>query len=331
MRIVADRDRRAPACRLLTEALGVEIAIAGLSAGEMRYRLEGRGAPWQWSDLVDRGHVTVNLATEPIHEPVEGEPTVYETDLPDGFVRLVSGGEAEFRVEPRHADTGGILPYCFHAALAQQLARAGVMTLHAAGIVTPHGGVLAIGRKGAGKSTLAASALGAGFGVVSDDWLLASLAGPVMRVERMRNFMMLRKGWATEQLLQRLPAELVRESTTRPRLHLWLPEADERFPFAAEIGAICVLERGRGGRRASTTARQMSPAESLGAFIESSMPIVLTERLPVERASLLPCLSRASVGSCFRVHAGMDLIEDAAASMRLLLASIRLPSEATCG
>ena len=79
----------------------------------MRYRLEGQGRPWQWRDLVERGPVTVRLATEPAHEPVEGEPVVYENDLPDGHVRLVSGGEAQFRVGPHHADSGGILPYCF--------------------------------------------------------------------------------------------------------------------------------------------------------------------------------------------------------------------------
>lgn len=329
MRIVADTDSPGPACRLVAEALGVEIAIIGLTAGELRYRLEGQGHPWRWSDLAGRGPVTVSLASDPLHEPVEGKPVVYENDLPDGRVRLVSGEEAEFRVEPRHADSGGILPYCFHAAVAQQLARAGVLTLHAAGIATPHGGVLAIGRKGAGKSTLTASALCAGFGVVSDDWLLASLVHPVVRVERMRSFMMLRKGWATDQLRRFLPAELVRESKARPRLHLWLPHNDDRFPCATDIGTICVLERPRGGRRKATSSSPLSPGQSLALITESTMPIVLTDRLPVERASLLPRLSSAMAGSCFRTHAGMDLIETPGIAWRSLLTSISAPLQPT--
>ncbi|WP_376697522.1 hypothetical protein [Wenzhouxiangella sp. EGI_FJ10305] len=322
MRVEADTDHQGPACRLVAEALGVEIAITGLSAGEMRYRLEGQGEPWRWADLVGHGPITVSLATDPIHEPVEGAPVVYERDLPDGEVRLVSGGRAEFRVESRHDAHGGILPYCFHAAVAQQLARAGVLTLHAATVIVPQGGILAIGRKGAGKSTLTASALKAGLGVVTDDWVLAGVTGQVMQVERMRDYMMWRKGWAIEQLKRFLPADLLRESSTRPRFQLWLPEGDPRFPGSATVAAACVLERPASGRREQTRSSPIAGARALGSIMESSMPLVLSERLPVERSCLLPRLiALLAHQRWYRVEAGTDLVEHTQAAWHSLLAT----------
>ena len=207
----------------------------------------------------------------------------------------------------------------FHAAVAQQLARAGVLTLHAAGIVTPHGGVLAIGRKGAGKSTLTASALSAGFGVVSDDWLLASLNGPGIRVERMRSFMMLRKGWASEQLRQRLPEGLLSESATRPRFYLRLPSDDPRFPPHADIDAITIVERPRGGRRAHSDLIPLPSAEALAHVTESSMPVVLSHKLPVERTCLFARLSRVlSILPARRLLTGTELIDDPERAWRRL-------------
>ncbi|WP_376694384.1 hypothetical protein [Wenzhouxiangella sp. EGI_FJ10409] len=320
MRVEADTEAQGPACRLVAEALGVEIAISGITAGEMRYRLEGQGEPWRWADLVGRGPIGVRLATDPIHEPVEGEPIVFETDLSDGRVKLVSGGEAEFRVEPHHADSGGILPYCFHAAVAQQLARAGVMSVHAAGIVSPRGGLLVVGRKGAGKSTLTASAFCAGFGVVSDDWLLAAVNGTAIHVERMRNYMMLRMGWASEQFQKRLPDGLLQESATRPRFYLRLPPSNARFPQDARINMIAVVERPRGGRRAQTEIEALPSALALAHLTESSMPVLLSQQLPVERACLFEQLSRAlSQAPARRIRTGTDLVSTPEKAWRCVL------------
>lgn len=324
MQVVPDTDHGGgrPSCRLVSESLGVDIRISGLSADELRFRLEGRGTAWRWTSLAERGPVTVELVSAPIHAPVDGEPSVYERDLPDGRIRLASGGRAEFHVESHHADHGGILPYCFHAAVAQQLARAGVLTLHAAAVTTPHGGVLAIGRKGAGKSTLTASAIRAGLGVVTDDWVLAAVTGPAMQVERMRDYMMWRKGWAIEQLKRYLPAEFLRESRSRPRFNLWLPARDERFPATTTIDAACVLERPTAGRRQQTQTLPMSGTEALGSVTESSMPIVLSERLPVERSCLLPGLMALLARQPWhRVVAGTDLVEDSEAVWHSLLAT----------
>ncbi|NBB78342.1 MAG: hypothetical protein GVY36_02690, partial [Verrucomicrobia bacterium] len=195
-------------------------------------------------------------------------------------------------------------------ALAQQLARAGVMTLHAAGIATPSGGIIAIGRKGAGKSTLTASALQAGFRVVSDDWLLAAFEGNGLRVQRMRRFMMLRKGWATDQLRKFLPDEFLTESKTRPRLHVFLPEDDARFPAHCHVDRIFVLERGRSGRPERTRSEPLPAAVALGALTEASMPIVLSQKLPVERDCLLPGLTRLLSQASHSVHGGTDLIAE---------------------
>lgn len=324
MRVLTDSTVGGNSCRLAFDGLGIEVRIQGLAAEEMQYRLQGRGRSWRWSELAERGPVTVGLASEPVHRKVEGEPIVYEKDLPDGRVRLVSGGTAEFSVGERHKDSGGILPFCFHAALAQQLARAGVLTLHAATIATAHGGILAIGRKGAGKSTLAASALGCGFGVVSDDWILARLDPPQSRAQRMRDFMMLRQGWATDRLRAHLPGNLLQAAGGRPKLNLPLPKNDVRFPEWAEIAAICVLERPRSGRYDATQISRMPPHMALAALTESSMPIVLSKMLPVERDTLLPGLTGAVAASCYRVRAGLDLIESAPQAWARLLESLGL-------
>jgi hypothetical protein len=314
------------ACRLVSKVLGFDIAISGLSAVELAYRLEGEGEPWRWRDLVGRGPITVELQSPERSTTADGAGTVFERELEDGRVRLISGGSAQFEVEGRHIDAGAILPYCFHAALAQQLALAGVLTFHAAGIVTNQGGLLTVGRKGAGKSTLAASALLAGFGLISDDWLLAGFDGPVLHVERMRNFMMLRKGWASEQLKERMSAGMLHESKARPRYHLPLPQGDSRFPPHAQLDKICVIERPRGGRRAHTDIQPLAPAQALAHLTESSMPVVLSRQLPVERACVFAHLSRAlSHAPAHRISAGTDLVSTPETAWRGMLEALADP------
>ena len=87
-----------------------------------------------------------------------------------------------------------ILPQSLHLLLAQQWARAGIMTLHAAAVSTPGGGILSLGPRGAGTSTLTVSALAAGLGVITDDWMiLGRAADGQIEVERLRGFLMLRR------------------------------------------------------------------------------------------------------------------------------------------
>lgn len=322
MEVLPDPSSGPRACRLVSRALGFEVAISGLSAAEMTYRFEGRGEPWRWRDLIGRGPIEVELRSVTSTTTADGAGTVFERELEDGRVRLISGGSAQFEVAAGDVDAGAILPYCFHAALAQQLARAGVMTFHAAGIVTPRGGLLAIGRKGAGKSTLAASALLAGFGLISDDWLLARVDGPRLHVERMRNYMMLRKGWASEQLRKRLPDGLLRESSTRPRFHVHLPRGDARFPRDARIDLIAVVERPRGGRHAQTGVERLPPAQALAHLTQSSMPVVLSRQLPVERACVFAHLARGlSHTAASLLHTGTDLVDAPEKAWHSLLAA----------
>lgn len=310
MRVVAEGAADAPVCRLASEALGVVIGVTGLSATELRYRLEGQGRAWRWADLANRGPITLELISEPAHPTIAGDPVVYQRNLSDGLISLISGGAGRFEVRPEHEDPGSLLPASFHAVFAQQLARAGVFTLHATGIVTPTGSLLAVGRKGAGKSTLAASALGAGFGVVSDDWLIARPVDGAIRVARMRNFMMLRDGWATRQLQGHLPSELLRIPGPRPRSQFRLPERHPLFPESADAGLICVLERPRGGRRSRTQIEPMPAAQALARLTESSMPILLTDKMPVERECLFRRqMQMINTVPCRLLVTGIDLVE----------------------
>ena len=68
-----------------------------------------------------------------------------------------------------------LLPQALHLLLTQQWARAGLMPVHACAFSIAGQGILALGDRGAGKSSLVLAALAAGARIVSDDWLLLGL------------------------------------------------------------------------------------------------------------------------------------------------------------
>ncbi|MCC5865148.1 MAG: hypothetical protein JJU31_08535 [Wenzhouxiangella sp.] len=275
------------ACLLHSSSFKITIEIHGIGPAELGSRINESGPRLDWRSLRDRGPVRLFLQ-QGAQESSAAPGEAWETDLADGLVRLHSAAHAEIRIGQQHVDTPALLPSSLYLALSQQWALAGLLPVHAAAIEIPgHGGILVIGRKGAGKSVLSAAALAAGAQVVSDDWVLVGQNEGLWMAERIRSFFMLRESWASNALLEKSPQQLPFAShRSRPRKVLKLDEQSCLTPSACRLDAIWLLERPSSGRRSSSTICPASPAAVLGQLIEASMPALFSRRLPKEHENL---------------------------------------------
>jgi hypothetical protein len=281
-----------PSCRLVSDVFDAAIRIEGLTAPELRARLFERGASWPWHRLIGRSPLKIELLGDR-SDFVAGRTAAVERDLTDGQVRLVSGGPSELNVRADHVDSEALLPSALYLCFAHQWARIGLLPVHGAAFVTDQGGVLAIGGTGTGKSTLTAAALIAGCRVVSDDWLLARASPDGLVVERLRRFIMLRRGWASDRVLARLPGLAFRNHHQRPKITLRLPPRDDRFPNRATATRLFELTRPHGARDQSTRVEPLTAHDAMAALIQSSMPLLFSEALPIERSRLLAASNQA--------------------------------------
>jgi len=246
----------------------------------------------------------------------------FEHEFDDGDVRLASGAPGELSVaagqrpEPRL-----LMPRSFLLLTGQQWARGGALPVHAAALVIDGRGVLVLGQRGAGKSVLGLAAVAAGHGLVSDDWLLLAPDGHGQSVvERMREFFMLRQGWAADRLLQRL-SDLPFSTGTRPKTAFRLENrSDVRFPVAARIDEVWLLKRPRAGRAERSTARPMPASAALAAIMEASIALLFSQSFPHERRAVLATLNALLARTPARlVTTGTDLVETPARALSRLL------------
>ncbi len=132
------------------------------------------------------------------------------------------------------------------SALVSGFGQAGLVPLHAAGLVTPSGsvGVLIIGEAGAGKTTLASSLLKTGWSVASDDSLMLEPLTLECRAFR-----------------RTIEPQIGRRPDGTRRKHSWVPalEIPERFVSRLSPGGLVFL----GARAASTTTAPLSAADAL--------------------------------------------------------------------
>jgi len=294
-----------PACRLVSSAFGHAVRVEGLAADHLRYLFGAGGRPFQWRQLEEYKVLTICL------EGAEAESIgpELEIDRADGHVSMTSGGPARLRVRSDHRLEDDRFPESLTLALAQQWARAGLWVLHAAGIVVDGKGHVLLGDKGRGKSTLTALALAGGGQAVSDDWLLFGCdAGADLCMERMRGFLMLRNGWAADRIVSR-PGMDYRAHPDRPKKILSTRSDSARMPALATVNRIWLLQRRRGWPRCSETG-PVSLAHAVSSMIAGSMPILFSDRFPVERARLRAVLdqlpSRVAVGI---LRPGLDIID----------------------
>lgn len=307
---------------LLLEVFGstvpFRLVLDGLSASQLAAIFKGLGEPQPASasqiscDVADAGD-----GARPDKYP-RPPSNAFSLGLPDGELMLASGGRGVLTPRWQHTSTELLMPQSLNLLLSQQWARLGLMTLHAAVIQVDGKGVLVLGERGSGKSVLAAAALNAGAAVVSDDWVLLGRRHTDFVAERLRGFLMLRAGWAAEQLQQTLG---YRPGSLRPKSVLPIPQADARFPPGAAIDHIWLLRRPRTGRAHATSARSLTSQQALAELIRSGMPILFSARFPHERAALM-----AMLGDLLRtlplhmLETGTDLVERPAETLSRLTA-----------
>jgi len=309
MQFLSDNSTSGPACRLVSADLGFEVRVGGLSVEEMRGLFLGLKGRMDWLGMKSRPAI---VACKPGNQGGEISGNATEKDLPDGRVLLEPGGPGRLEVEEHHGLLDALVPQSLYLLLSHQWAQAGVMPIHGAALEGQGRGILVLGGKASGKSTLTAAALVAGARVISDDWLLL---GPDLegtpRVERLRQFLMLRESWATDQIRALLPEIPFKPNARRPKAAFTIPADNPSFPTGASIQSIWILDRPRTGRALESRIRPLNKSECLGRLIEASMPLLYSAGFPVEKKALMATASTV-LGNCqcYQVQAGTDLITE---------------------
>jgi hypothetical protein len=223
-----------------------------------------------------------------------------------------SGAAASLIIERgQRPDARLMMPNSFTFLIGQQWARTGAVPIHGAVFRYRGRGVLALGRRGSGKSILGLSAVVAGGRLVSDDSVLLGLdekGAPV--AERMREFFMVRHSWAGDRLFARL-TDIPSTIGSRPKTVYRLPDReDPRFCVGCGIDDLWLLERPRGGRRSATSWAPAQAATGMARLIESSTALLFGPRYPRERAALLEMFQAVLRRvACRTVAPGTDLVE----------------------
>lgn len=237
--------------------------------------------------------------------------------LTDGGLMLASGQPGLLTPAWDNSDGEFLIPQSLNLLLSQQWARLGLMTLHAAVIRVRQQGVLVLGDRGSGKSVLAAAALSGGGAVVSDDWVLVGAQEGGFMAERLRGFLMLRSGWATERLRQSLGFE---PGSRQHKSVFLIPESDARFPSGTKIDRVWLLRRPRAARAEFSEIHPLARHQALGEFITAGMPILFSRQFPQERGSLMSMLRGLLADRPLQlVETGLDLIEQPADTLARLM------------
>jgi hypothetical protein len=308
MRIIeGDRPDR---CRIIGDGLPFEIDLSGMRNTELHGLLHGGTDSRQWLDRVGQPPFTANSLEA--DTPANPDTSPASHDLDDGHFQATSGGPGQVQIAEHHQRPVNLLPRSLHLLLAQQWARSGILSLHAAAILTPTGGILVIGPRGGGKSVLTLSALVAGHAVISDDWILLGKGEDNhIHVERLRPFMMLRQSWAADQLRARVPRLNTRALANRPKQVIHLPANSKRFPVSAPINRIWLLKRPRSARTQQTRLAPTSPTTALSKIVEASMPLLFSKQFPIEHQQLMATIQTLLKGApAFEAETGTDIVED---------------------
>lgn len=316
----------APACRLVSEALDAELHINGLGHEALECIFRAGGAGLDWPAYQRQRLVTVD---NPGAEKQRSDLEPFDLEMPDGRVQLRSGNTARVHFESHHRRPRFLIAESLNLALAQQWARSGILPVHAAAFSGAGSGILVFGGKASGKSTLGVAAVNAGMHLVSDDWVLLGVDNPSENravVERLRSFLMLRKGWSTDRLTGVHPGSSrsrleFADHPTRPKRMMTMPDGDARFPPHCRIDSIWILKRPRGARSARSRLEPVSAAAAYAALISATLPILFSRYFRHERSQMetriRAILSRAPA---YALRTGTDLIEEPVATFRRLLA-----------
>jgi len=303
-----------------SDALASSLIVSGLPARELATLLRGECLAALWRP---------GLALEVDCSTASGASSTgpsRQIDLADGRVGLTSGGPGRLVVEPRHTLDNTVLPQSLYLLLAQQWARAGVLMVHGAAFEFDRSGVLALGARGGGKSVLTAAALLAGARVVSDDWVLVGCdPNRQLVAERLRRFLMLRRGWAGQTLLEAL---IARGARATPAARKWVLALDKQpagirnqLLTGAALDQIWLLRRPTAARAVATSREPVGSAEVFAGLIQATMPLLFAKPFKIESAMLVQT-ARSLVSRLERamVTPGSDIVASPESAIEMLVA-----------
>ncbi len=270
-----------------------------------------------WADLVRAGSIHVHgPGSESLDQP---ECPTLVRDFGDSIVRCRSNGSATSAVYALHAQPNPLrTPSALYFAFVQQWVRQALLCVHGALLRIDGVGILALGRRGAGKSILCASAGSIGGAIVTDDLLLLGRHESTFAGERCRTFLSLRQSWATNELV---PDDgQWRLGRSGNRAYFRIPENDPDFPAWTRIDRFWILERPRGERRETSSASRMTKVEAYASLVSASHPLLLNADLPFERQQVMTLIGDLVTKiPAARVVTGQDIITSSAKAWRRLL------------
>lgn len=245
----------------------------------------------------------------------------FQRDFGDSLVHGASNAPATCSILPTHQPGDPRhLPAAMGFAFAQQWARLGHACVHGALLTVDGCGVLVLGQRGAGKSVLATSALIAGGGIVSDDYLLAGERDGVLLGERIRAFMSLRQSWAARTLFA-ASKDGWHPNRGGTRAFLQVDASDPRFPTHSRIDRVWILVRPRAGRQQESSLEPISQAALFSALVGATQPLLLGPGFAHERRRLIHLFTRlASRARPMRLETGQDIVLESRAAWQRLLA-----------
>lgn len=174
------------------------------------------------------------------------------------------GREILIEVYPE-ADPALVRLFLFGPALGMICCQRGLLALHASSVAFADRAVAFAGPQGAGKSTLAAHSLAAGGVLMSDDFLVVSVAdgGPALAQPGMPSLKLWRDALAH---LGRSPEGLRPDWFRAEKFHVPATRAQTPLPLAR----LCVLEHDEAAEVGKF--RRLSGAHALHAIVTNSFP-----------------------------------------------------------
>jgi hypothetical protein len=307
-------------CRLISAAFNDSLSVLGLTPEEFTSLLRADSRRPSWPGVAARGRIRMGGEHDLLDElRAEHRPH----DLPGGRAYLASDQAGEVRLDPAAEVDQHLLPPPLNLLMAQQWARLARFPLHAAALRWKGRGVLILGERGAGKSSLVLAALTRGAEVVSDDWLLAGAPNGTVRVERLREFLMFRSGtpWqAFGKRLQQITGQAVL-SGPDGRFVLKIPDSRPFFPVWIPIEQTLFLRVPEGERRSQSRLDPIHQSRLLAGLVEASMPLLLTDEFGIERKRLMTAFRKMTGGVPARAaELGQDLVYAPEATLDRLLA-----------
>jgi hypothetical protein len=201
------------------------------------------------------------------------------------------------------------------SAIQFALRRCGLLQLHSAGVVEPatRSGVLIVGDSNSGKSSLTVRLARAGWSYLSDDMLLLHESGQTMLASALRRVFSVSAGSIAGCDLPRLEDALGSPVNSDPSKRSLDPSIvfPGRFTESCEPALVIFPKI---AREAHTRVESLKRSDALLRFLKVS-PWACFDADGKSYLRLIERLVRQT--RAFAIHAGRDLLEDAALAPRL--------------